>query len=248
MPMMASCGIRARRTRIVEKTAAPMKVKNRLIQYTLAPCGSPPVKGSRMAMVAPSAAIWASDRSTKITPRSTTWTPRYEWIPVRIRLAAKGAARNFRILRSMSLLCSGGLDRVHEELDVVIEELEVVGDLLLASDGGRHDQHFRSGLSRDRVRCLQVEVGLDHDDLHVLALHLLDHVDRVRRRGRDPRPRLDVADDVEAEPLGEVGPRAVVGDDLEAAVRGHRRLPALFGLGEAPREVPLALSVVGVVG
>ena len=30
--MMASCGIRARRLRMVEKIAAPMKVKTRLIQ------------------------------------------------------------------------------------------------------------------------------------------------------------------------------------------------------------------------
>ena len=33
--------------------------------------------GIRIAIVAPSAAICASERSTKITPRSTTWTPRY---------------------------------------------------------------------------------------------------------------------------------------------------------------------------
>ena len=32
--------------------------------------------GRKIAIVAPSAAICASDRSTKITPRSTTWTPR----------------------------------------------------------------------------------------------------------------------------------------------------------------------------
>ena len=32
MPMIASCGIRARRDLIVEKTAAPTKVKARLIQ------------------------------------------------------------------------------------------------------------------------------------------------------------------------------------------------------------------------
>jgi hypothetical protein len=76
MPMIASWGMRARWPRIVEKTAAPMNVNPRLIQYTTGACGSPPVIGSRMAIAAPNAAICASDRSTKITPRSTTCTPR----------------------------------------------------------------------------------------------------------------------------------------------------------------------------
>src|SRR6267143_3565735 len=66
MPMIASWGMRARRARMVEKMAAPTKVKASEIQYTQGPCGSPPVQGSRMAMVAPSAAIWARERSTKM--------------------------------------------------------------------------------------------------------------------------------------------------------------------------------------
>ena len=53
-----------------------MNVNARLTQYTTGPCGSPPEIGSSSAIVAPSAAICASERSTKITPRSTTWTPR----------------------------------------------------------------------------------------------------------------------------------------------------------------------------
>jgi hypothetical protein len=81
--------------------AAPRNVKRRLIQYTAAPCGSPPDHGSRIAMVAPNAAIWASERSTKMTPRSTTCTPRYAWIPAITRLATNGAARNDRIVMSM---------------------------------------------------------------------------------------------------------------------------------------------------
>ena len=76
MPMMASCGILARLPRIIEKIAAPMKVNSRLTQYTDGAWGSPLENGSRIAIVAPSAAIWASERSTKMTPRSTTCTPR----------------------------------------------------------------------------------------------------------------------------------------------------------------------------
>src|SRR6185503_11478686 len=130
-------------------------------------------------MLAPRAAIWASERSTKITPRSTTCTPRYEWMPVRMRLAANGAARNFRISRSMGLLCPGLLDRVHHQLDVVVEERDVVGDLLLPAPRRRHHQHLRPRLPRDGVGRLRVEVGLDHDDLHVLPLHLLDELQGV---------------------------------------------------------------------
>ena len=74
--MMASFGMRARWLRIVENTNAPMNVKARLIQYTIGAWGSPCAAGRKMAIVAPSAAICASDRSTKITPRSTTCTPR----------------------------------------------------------------------------------------------------------------------------------------------------------------------------
>ncbi len=74
--MMASFGMRARWLRTVENTNAPMNVKARLIQYTIGAWGSPWAAGRKMAIVAPSAAICASDRSTKITPRSTTCTPR----------------------------------------------------------------------------------------------------------------------------------------------------------------------------
>jgi hypothetical protein len=70
--MIASCGMRARLLRMVENTNAPRNVNARLTQYTTRPCGSPPLIGSSSAIVAPSAAICASDRSTKMTPRSTT--------------------------------------------------------------------------------------------------------------------------------------------------------------------------------
>src|SRR5215471_17100451 len=65
MPMIASCGIRAWRLRTNEKMPAPMNVKRRLTQYTLGECGSPSDHGIRIDSVAPNAAIWASERSTK---------------------------------------------------------------------------------------------------------------------------------------------------------------------------------------
>src|SRR4029079_16952806 len=139
MPIMASCGMRARWPRMVENTPAPMNVNPGLIQYTSGACGSPPLTGSRIAIAAPSAAIWASDRSTKMTPRSTTCTPRYEWIPVRMRLAANGASRNCRGSRSI-LAGSHFLDGVAQQLDVVVEERDEVVDALLAAHRRRRLQ------------------------------------------------------------------------------------------------------------
>ena len=146
-------------------------------------------------------------------------------------------------------VASPALSADDQQVDVVVEELDVVGDLLDAADRRRHHQHLRAGVARDRVRRLQVEVRLDQDDLDVLPLHLLDQVERVRRRRRDAGLRFDVADDVEAERVGEVRPRPVVGDDLRALVRRHRRLPALLRLGEPPIEVGVPLREVrGVAG
>src|SRR2546425_972958 len=111
--MMASCGILEECNRTVENTAAPRNVNPRLIQYAPVPCGANP---ANTATVVPNAAICASDRSTKITPRSTTWTPKYAWIPVRIRLATKGASRNV----NMSMLFELS-ERRGEQVYVVIE-------------------------------------------------------------------------------------------------------------------------------
>src|SRR5262249_5255726 len=234
MPMIASCGIRACRLRTNEKMPAPMNVNRRLIQYTPGECGSPFDQGIRIDSVPPSAAIWASERSTKMTPRSTTWTPRYACIPVRMRLATNGAARNSSIEVSTLFAPSCLLDRFDEQVDVVIEQLEVVGDFLDPAAAGRHDQDVAADVAGDLLRRLQVEVRLDQDQLHVLPLHVVDQIERVLRRRRNAGPRLDVADDVEAEPLGKIRERPVVGDDLQALEGPNRRRPFLWTPAEAP--------------
>src|SRR6185436_5737963 len=119
-------------------------------------------------MVAPSAAICASERSTKITPRSTTCTPRYAWMPVRIRLATNGAARNGMTTESSTLLRSRRLDRVDQHRDVGLEQLEIVGRRRHAANRGRQHQHLGPGLRGDRVGRLRIEVGLDDDHLDLL--------------------------------------------------------------------------------
>src|SRR5262249_39254725 len=134
-------------------------------------------------------------------------------MPVRIRLATKGAARNERMSRSMASASSHFLDRGEQQVQIVGEELDVVRDLLLAADQRRHDQHLAAGLAGDRVGCLEVEIRLDELQLHVLPLHLGDQLQGMAGGGWYAGTRLDVADDVQAETPGEVRPRTMVGDD-----------------------------------
>ena len=46
---------------------------------------------------------------------------------------------------------------VDQQVDVVVEQLDVVGHFLDAADGRRHDQNLRAGVAADRVRRLQIE-------------------------------------------------------------------------------------------
>src|SRR5262249_30304720 len=172
-----------------------------------------------------------------MTPRSTTWTPRYACIPVRMRLATNGAARNSSIEVSTLFAPSCPLDRLDEQVDVVVEQLEVVGDFLDPTDRRRHDQHLAADVAGDLLRRLQVEVRLDEDQLHVLPLHLVDQIERVLRRRRNAGAGLDVADDLETETPGEVRERSVIGGDLQALLRRHRRQPPLLSRVDAPAEV-----------
>src|SRR6188768_4142893 len=120
---------------MIEKIAAPMNVNPRLIQYTLGLCGSPPKAGTSNASVAPSDAICASDKSTKITPRSTTCRPRYAWMPAMIRLAAIAGSRNCRIVQSIIRLLSRELlQRARQQVDVVVKQLDVIAGGLFAAD------------------------------------------------------------------------------------------------------------------
>ncbi len=137
---------------------------------------------------------------------------------------------------------------VDQQVDVVVEEREVVVRLLDASDRRRHHEHPGAGLARNRLRRLQVEVGFDQDDLHLLRLHRLLEGQRVRGGRRNTGLGLDVAHDVEAERVGEVGPRPVVGDDLHSLVRRHRGLPALLRRREPAVEVRVPLCEVRAVG
>src|SRR4051812_43593171 len=99
-----------------------------------------------MAMVAPSAAICASARSTKITPRSTTCTPKYAWIPVRIKLAAKAHFRNSNI-SMYSVLLLGLVVGLYQQGNVVIEKFKVVRRFRYATHGWRQHKHASARLA-----------------------------------------------------------------------------------------------------
>src|SRR6266540_4595689 len=102
-------------------------------------------------------------------------------MPAMTRLAANGAARNETIVMSIGLLRSGGFDRGGQLRDVVVEQLEVVGHFLFTSYRRRQLHDLGAGLRSNRVGCLRIEVRLDDDELHAVALDLLDQLERVRR-------------------------------------------------------------------
>ena len=81
------------------------------------------------------------------------------------------------------------------------------------------------------------------------ALHVRDELDDVRRRRRNARLRLDVADHVQAPALHEVRPGPVIGHELRARVRRHLGVPSLFRGRETLVEIARsAASKYGAVG
>ena len=103
-----------------------------------------------------------------------------------------------------SIYFAGFLDGIDQQIDIVVEQLEIIGDLFDAADRRRHHEHLGAGFAADRVRGLQVEVGFDKHQLDVRSLHLIDEVERVLRCGRNARLGFDVPDDVEAKAFGKI--------------------------------------------
>src|SRR5450759_3512160 len=130
-------------------------------------------------------------------------------MPVRIRLAIKGARRNEKVSIDRSLFELG--ERVDQQVDVVIEELEVVGDFLVSAHGGHQDHHLAAYIGGDRIGRAQVEVGLHKDQLDAFPLHQVDQVERVGGGRRDAGFGLYVIHHVQAEVFAEIGPGAVIG-------------------------------------
>src|SRR5436305_2064717 len=136
-------------------------------------------------------------------------------MPAMIRLATIAGARYCRIARSTwALLSCDLLERVRQQIDVEIEQLDVVGRLLDAPNRRRHHQHLAARRVDDRLRRLQVEVRLDDDELDALTLHFADELDGVRRGRWNAGLRLDIPHHIETEALHEVRPGPMIGHDL----------------------------------
>ena len=142
----------------------------------------------------------------------------------------------------------GGVERLLQFGDIVIEKMKIVGDLFFAAHGRGEDDDLGSGFAGHGLGRLEVEIGLDDDDLDALALHQLDELEGVLGAGGNAGARLDVARDVEVEVAGEIGPGAVVGDDLAAGVGVHLGFPLLRGLVQALLERGVTLGEIVRVG
>src|SRR4029453_600766 len=126
-------------------------------------------------------------------------------MPAMTRLARNGHLRNSRTAASSCMVTSvprafraAVLQGPDEQIDVVVEKLDVVGNGLFAADRRRDDKDLGARLAGDRVRRLLIEIWLHQDHLDGLPLHLLDEIERVPGRWRNARTRLDVADHLEA--------------------------------------------------
>src|SRR5882724_5828517 len=152
--------------------------------------------------------------------------------------------RSATVARAASLC---GVQSLLEFGDIVVEQLEIIGDLFFAADAGHENDNLAAGVPRDGVRCFQIKVWFDDDDLHSITFHLADQFYGVLRAGRNSGSRFDVADNIEAEVFREVGPRAVIGDDFAAGVGFHLRKPLLIGLLQTLLKTGIALREISRV-
>src|SRR6266852_1312038 len=128
-----------------------------------------------------------------------------------MRLATKGQIKNGSM--SMNLLSNGlrtiyelwvPLERLRQQSEIVIEQLKVGRNLLRASHRRQVLHHDSAGFPGNRILRLAIEIGLDHDHLHMVPLHhvvLLKGMDRGRKNAR---PRLHEADHVKTEMFSKV--------------------------------------------
>src|SRR5262249_56057473 len=102
--------------------------------------------------------------------------------------------------------------------DVVVEQLEVIGGFLFAADGWEQHNDLAASVASDRVRCFQVKVGLDGDDFHIVALHLLNELESVLRARRNSGAPLPIANDGGTEMFRKIWPPAMVRTLLGAGI------------------------------
>ncbi len=135
MPMIASCGTLASCPRIIEKISAPMIVNPRLIQYTLGLCGSPPSAGT---VIGDGRAERRNLRERQVDEDDAALD--HVQAEVRVNAGDDEARRDRRgeeledgRVQQDGLLSGDLLQGRRELIDVVLEELDVVGRFLHAA-------------------------------------------------------------------------------------------------------------------
>src|SRR5216683_2364617 len=133
-------------------------------------------------------------------------------MPVRIRLAMKGGSRNENVFIELPLFNLG--EGVHQQVDVVVEELEIVGDFLDAAYRGQQNHDLSADRLSDGIGRAQIEVRFHQYQLDAGALHGVDQLQGVARGRWNAGPRFDVVHHLKAEALAEAWPGTVIGDYL----------------------------------
>src|SRR5437899_6726569 len=96
--------------------------------------------------------------------------------------------------------------RLYEFTDVVVEQFEVIVEPCFAADRRVEHDDRRARFLRDEVGGFPIEVGLHDDRFDALLLNQIDDLERVRRRWRNARLRLNRAGNFETKVAGEVRP------------------------------------------
>src|SRR6266496_1528810 len=170
----------------------------------------------------PSAAICASDRSTKITSRAITWSPRYDNMATSTMHATNGGIISWRPLISPPLSVARGAARPERPGELghpEVHQVEVRVDAGCAAGVRGYDHGLRPGLLRHLHHLAAVVVVGGEQHLDVLLPHLVDHFEHVARSRRNAGLRLDVIDAGDAVFPREVVPLLVVAGDQFAPER-----------------------------
>src|SRR3989454_6906961 len=204
----------------------------------------------------PSAAIWARDRSTKITSRAMTCRPRYDSMATSTRQATNGGIISWiPLITPPASLGRGarGAEGARQLRDPEVHEVEVRVHARRAARVGRDDHGLGAGALGDLEDLVAVVVVRREQHLDVLLTHRIHHFEHVTGRRRNAGLGLDVVDARHSELAREVVPFLVITDDLLAAerqglleppteLRRERRALVLMGVQEL-EQLPLAVQV-----
>src|SRR5881296_1348759 len=173
----------------------------------------------------PRAAICASERSTKITSRAITCSPRYDSMATSTMQATNGGIISCRplITSSARSVGPGAAEGADELRDPQVHEIEIGVDPRGPARVGRHDHRLRPRLLGYFHHLAAVVVVGREEHLDVLLSHLVDHLEHVAGRRRDAGLGLDVVDAGEPVLPREIVPFLVIAGRRLAAER-HRLL------------------------